>query len=344
MRKLAERMTKHAPKKRTVIGAVTDAAGDMFLGTLTTGLAAVILGFDVVPSLAAKISEILGEDTEHGTHRVHVPEAGLNPKGVVVTAHGTTQHAGSFQKLAEHLTDNGYVVVSVDLCGHGARFHEEQRDPEVDYEKSVRLLVRTFRQLRRKFRALPLFCIGESVGASVAARAVGESPGLVSGMVLCSSGVRPCIFDPFLTVPDFVKGVFQLNKQMDLKRYISRYSSDDHRVSNEMVADPLSRVTMTPRELVRTAWFLKQTASAVRKIDPSIPVLVVQGALDSIVAKHGIKDIVKNLRTRKKEIVVLAGAGHVLLGTSFLKPAVVDSLTKWLDSQTKSMRTTPERA
>lgn len=337
-------MTKHASNKRTVVGAVRDTAGDLFLGTLTTGLAAVILGFDLLPALAGKLADIFGEDGEHCTHRVHVPEAGLHPKGVVVTAHGTTQHAGSFQKLAEHLTGNGYVVVSVDLCGHGARFHEEQRDPEVDYEKSVRLLVRTFRELRKRFRALPLFCIGESVGASVAARAVGESPGLVSGMVLCSSGIRPCIFDPFLTVPDFVKGVFRLNKQMDLKRYISRYSSDDLRVSDEMVADPLSRVTMTPRELVRTAWFLKQTPSAVRKIDPSVPVLVVQGAVDSIVAKHGIKDIVKNLRTRKKEIVVLAGAGHVLLGTSFLKPAVVESLTNWLDSQTRSVRSIPERA
>lgn len=328
-------MNNTRANKSSLVGAVRDTAGDMFLGTLTTALAAVILGFDVVPFIAGKLSDIFSGDVEHDKHHIHMPSSERRRKGIVVTAHGTTQHAGSFHKLAEHLTESGYVVVSVDLCGHGRRFHSA-RDREVDYERSVRELVRTFRVLRKTFHELPLFCIGESVGAAVAAKAVGNSPGLVNGMVLCSSGIRPALFDPLLTVPDFVKGVFRLNTQMDLSRYISRYSSDDHRVSNEMVSDPLSRVTMTPRELVRTAWFLGQTASAARKIDPSVPVLVVQGSNDGIVAKHGIKDILRNLRSQKKEVVVLPGAGHVLMGTSFIKPAVVESLTRWLDSHVPS--------
>ncbi len=328
------------PKKRDFARMVRDRAGDLFFGGLTTGLATVILGLDIGVTVGAAIADLATGGVEPGRSTVFVPEPNVARRGVVVTAHGTTQHAGSFKKLAEHLNSRGYVVVSMDLRGHGRNYHGvrgKKSEREVNYEKSVKDLIRTCRMVRADFPGLPIYCVGESVGASVATKAVASKPGLVDGIVLCSTGARPYIFNPLLVVPDFVKGIFQLDEPIDVSRYIDRYSSDDRRVSNEMIADPLSRISLTPRELLRTAWFLGSTPSSARKIDPAIPVLLVQGSIDNLVAKHGMGEILRNLKSSKKEMVVLHGAGHVLLGTSYLKPALVEALITWLD--THSART-----
>lgn len=318
--------------KRNLARTVQNTAGDIFLGGLTTSLSAVILGLDLGTAVASRVPS--GTSDQQSKTRVYVPDPGVQRRAVIVAAHGTTQHAGSFQKLAEHLTACGYVLVAVDLRGHGRHYHNSagtQSEREVNYEKSVRDFIRTCKRVRADYPNLPLFCFGESVGASVASKAVASKPGLADGIVLCSTGARPYVLNPTLTVPDFVKGIFQLNEPLDVSRYIAKYSTEDDRVSEEMIGDPLSRVAMTPRELVRTAWFLATTPVSARKIDPSIPVLLIQGSIDNLVAKHGMQEIMKNLRSRKKELVVVPGAGHILMGTSFLKPALVEALLQWLD-------------
>ncbi len=262
-----------------------------------------------------------------------------NAKGVVITVHGTTQHSGSFETLAKHLVANGFIVVSVDLRGHGARYHLPKPgsntaiERRVDYSRSAEDLIAIFKQARRKYHGLPLFCIGESVGAGVATRAAGSSPGLLDGMILCSAGTRPCVFNPFMVANDFVKGIWRLDHLMDVSRYIDRYSADDKRVSNEMISDPLSRIRLTPREILQTAFFIRRTPESAKKIDPSLPVLIVQGELDHIVGSHQVNAILKNLPSLDKKIVLLPKCGHVLLGTSYLKPVVLDSVTDWLTEE-----------
>ncbi|MBY0549892.1 MAG: alpha/beta fold hydrolase [Candidatus Obscuribacterales bacterium] len=269
--------------------------------------------------------------------RVYAPPADQKTKGIIVTVHGTTQHAGSFQSLAEHLVGNGFTVLSCDLRGHGLRYHgggEEavtKADRVVNYEKSADDLVATFKQIRSDYPGLPVYCIGESVGAGVVTRAAGSSKGLVDGMILCSAGTRPCFFNPVMVVTDFFKYIWRLDKPMDVARYIDHYSADDKRVSNEMIADPLSRIKLTPREILRTGWFIRRTPAAAKHVDPNVPVLIVQGKIDHIVGNHSIKAILKNLPTTNKTIVELPKCGHVLLGTSYLKPQVVESVTGWLN-------------
>lgn len=262
---------------------------------------------------------------------------GEKARGVVITVHGTTQHAGSFETLAGHLMKERFVMVAVDLRGHGARYHRTKPgsgaapvERRVDYTRSSDDLVAIFRQAKRRFPGLPLFCIGESVGAGVATKAAGNAPGLLDGLILCSAGGRPCFFNPLMVANDFVKGIWRLDHLMDVSRYIDRYSADDKRVSDEMISDPLSRIQLTPREILQTAFFIRRTPESAKKVDPSLPVLIVQGEIDHIVGAHRVKSIMKNLPSRDKQIVVLPKCGHVLMGTSFLKPEVIESVTKWL--------------
>lgn len=263
------------------------------------------------------------------------------PKAVIVAVHGTTQHAGSFGVLAQHLVQQGFVFIALDLRGHGERYYKAfagQPNFRVDYNKSADDLGELLNKTRSTYPGLPVFCIGESVGATVACYMSARYPKAADGIILCSPGSRPRCFNPLMVVPDFVKGITHLDEHMDVSRYIDKYSSDDKRVSDEMIADPLSRINLTPKEVLRTAFFIRTAPKAALSVDPNASYLVIQGEKDGIVSTSSTRDIFKNLTSEHKQLIEFKDAGHVLLGTSYLKPQVVDSVTNWLTNQTDLMR------
>ncbi|MBX9689529.1 MAG: lysophospholipase [Candidatus Obscuribacterales bacterium] len=254
----------------------------------------------------------------------------------------TTRRQLCFGTLAQHLASQGFVFIGLDLRGHGERFYKAfagQPNHRVDYDKSADDLGTLLTKVHATYPNLPVFCLGESVGAAVATHCAGRHKGLMDGIILCSPGTRPRVFNPFMVVPDFIKGITHLDIPMDVSKYIDHYSSDDKRVSDEMIADPLSRIKMTPKEILRTAFFIRTTPEAAKEVAPDVPVLIVQGELDGIVSKKSTNAILKNLPGDNKQLVEFKDAGHVLLGTSYLKPQVVDSVTKWLTEQTAANRT-----
>ena len=252
--------------------------------------------------------------------------------------HGTTQHSGSFELFANHLSSLGFKVVAYDMRGHGRWYHNQRTFDEgdhVNYSRSSQDLIVLLTHLRVKYPTLPLFCIGESIGGAVAVRAGSANPGLVDGLVLVSPGTKPCNFNPVMVAKDFVKGVTHLDRLMDVTRYITRYSSDDNRVTKEMVTDPLSRTRLTGKEVLQTGYFISTTPKFASKLADHISVLIIQGEEDRIVSANTIKSIYKNLHSKNKSVVYLPECGHVLLGTSFLKPLVVSSISQWLVQRSK---------
>jgi len=259
-------------------------------------------------------------------------------RGVVVMVHGTTQHSGSFELFANHLSGLGFKVVAYDMRGHGRWYHNQTSFDEgdhVNYSRSTNDLIVLLTHIRVKYPTLPLFCIGESIGGAVSVRAGSANPGLVDGLVLVSPGSKPCTFNPVMVAKDFAKGITHLDRLMDVTRYIRRYSSDDNRVTKEMVDDPLSRTELTGKEVLQTGYFISTTPKFAGKLADHISVLIVQGEEDRIVSPKTIKTIYKNLHVRNKAIVYLPDCGHVLLGTSFLKPQVVSSISNWLVTRSK---------
>jgi acylglycerol lipase len=278
-------------------------------------------------------------------HRLHIDrwqDKSLAPRAVVVAVHGTTQHAGSFSSFAQRLTSQGFIFISLDLRGHGERFYKAfagQPNRRIDYDKSADDLGCLLKKVKATYPKLPVYCLGESVGSAVATLCAGRYKGTMDGLILCSPGTRPNLWNPFMVLPDFFKGLAHLNDPMDVSRYIGHYSSDDKRVSDEMIADPLSRIKLTPKEILRTAFFIRTTSKTAKEVEPELPVLIVQGEEDGIVSANSTRKILKNLPTEHKELVEFKEAGHVLLGTSYLKPQVVESVSRWLSAQTDINRT-----
>jgi len=116
----------------------------------------------------------------------------VRTKAIVVTVHGAARHSGTFQTLGEDLAQQGYLVLSPDLRGHGQWFYEAAMpaDKIADYDASTDDLVNLIANAHNAHPQLPIFCIGESAGAAVAIRAGSRAPNL-NGLIISSIGTRP---------------------------------------------------------------------------------------------------------------------------------------------------------
>jgi alpha-beta hydrolase superfamily lysophospholipase len=257
------------------------------------------------------------------------------PKAAVVLVHGFTQEALACDALARTLARRQYLVLSMDQRGHGQWYYDKHRSAgaKADFASGIADLDNLCHAVRRQNPGLPLFCIGESCGSALVTQTLARDSELANGIVLCSPGTRPRVYSLYWVVHDFICNGFRLNRQVDIRRYIKRYASNDPRVTDEMLNDPLSRGYMSGHELFGTVAFLYRTQAAAKHVRSDIPLMVVQGSRDQILATSTVPELIKRFKTTDKEILVLPNCGHVLIGTSFVPPAVSDGIVQWLDSQ-----------
>lgn len=258
------------------------------------------------------------------------------PNAIVVAVHGLTQHSGTFETFANRLTALGYTFVALDQRGHGKWYHTNAWPEEgkyTNFEGSTNDLICLMQEIQNKFPTIPVYCLGESVGSAIAINAVELRPDLVDGLILVSAGTTPRLYAPLMVANDFIKGIQALHKQMDVTRYIMRYSSNDKRICLGMVTDPLSRQTLNPIEILKTRFFLAQALSKAKRIPPDMPVMLLTGGQDGIVDPKSTREIYDNLKSSDKKMVWLPECGHVLLGTTFLSDSVVNAISGWLSQE-----------
>jgi acylglycerol lipase len=287
------------------------------------------------PSAAAAASASFG--TPEGASFAWLVD---NPKAVVIAVHGTTQQAGCFSSLSKHLNNAGFSLIGMDLRGHGHWYYSPDAAHEkraVDYAKSAADLHELASSARSRYPNVPIFCIGESVGSTVATMAAGQHHDLFDGVILVSAGSRPGFYNPFRVTRDFLVGITDLRRPMDVSPYILKYSSEDPRITHEMVTDKLSRTTLTGKEILQTAFFIRKAPVLATKLSSTMPVLILQGQKDHIVTSSSVRTILRKLPSSNKELFVVPNCGHILLGTAFLKDSVVAHLTQWLEQQTGAM-------
>lgn len=269
------------------------------------------------------------------------------PKAAIIALHGATQQAGSFDVLANYLAEQGFVVVGLDLRGHGRWYFgpfSKVGGKAISYTQSVKDLKALAAEVRKRYPSIPLFCVGESTGAGVAMHAVAQQSNLFDGMVLASAGTRTNIFNLKLIIPDLAKGLANLDKQIDGSPYILKYASEDKRIVNEMVADPLSRSFLSGKEILKTLWFINSMQGVARKLPSNLPILLLQGGKDHIVSPATADALMRNMTSDDKRMVVFPDSGHVMLGTSYIKEPIKELVTKWLNDETTAVHVKMEMA
>jgi len=235
---------------------------------------------------------------------------------VVVLLHGGGQTRHSWKRSAERLAASGRTAVALDARGHG----ESDWHPVHDYSLDgfVGDLIEFVAQLER-----PPVLVGASLGGITALVAVGEHPGLASGLVLVDVVVRvePAgvarIRDFMTAAPD---GFASLEEVADA---IAAYNPLRPRPRN---LDGL-RKNVRQRADGRWYWhwdpaFMRIDDEPQRRIDPerlrtaaahlTIPTLIVRGVQSDVVSDAGLADMLTLIP--HAQTVDVAAAGHMVAG------------------------------
>jgi alpha-beta hydrolase superfamily lysophospholipase len=317
---------------------VRDAAGSL----KSRMLASLVLTLMSMNTSAAQAT-LIHETRSYPLGSVNLPvhywrESTKKSKAVVIAVHGTTQHGGTFSRLGEDLAKQGIMTIAPDLRGHGRWYHHNVRQgKKAYYQQSVDDLKALLTSLRTRYPDAPIYCVGESVGSAVIIRAIADLPATtVNGVVLGAAGSSPCLFNPVRVVKDFCYGITDLERELDVRKYILDYSSEDAKVTHDMVTDPLARTMLSGKEILRTKFFIGKSPQFAKRVPANLPVLMVQGEMDNIVRSSSAEKILSLMPTKNKTLYTVKACGHVVIGTPYAKPVVIKTVTNWIAAQYES--------
>jgi alpha-beta hydrolase superfamily lysophospholipase len=278
--------------------------------------------------------------------RLHLPLYEWYPKnkapsGLLLCIHGLTLHGKRFEVLGKAFAAEGFYACAPDMRGFGRCYTDTEHKFSVggddkrklDMEKSYADLVALAKMMKEKYPDIPLFAMGESLGTSYCIRIAAEHPELVDGLLLSGPTVKvnPLMFIHPANIAAAAWAVFlQPQFKMNTAPFVKNLVSNDPLIVKEMLDDPLCRKNLTIAELLKTQKFVSKTLAYATKIKADQPVLVLQGSEDRCMVPHAVTLLSKNIHSADQTVRWLHAHGHLLLETSFLRPATVDAIDIWV--------------
>ncbi|MDR3612329.1 MAG: alpha/beta fold hydrolase [Candidatus Obscuribacterales bacterium] len=250
------------------------------------------------------------------------------PRAVIVTLHGLIMHGGVFDSIARRLVNQGYIVAAPDMRGYG-RWRKGKEPCEVSYDDTFDDILGLVKKLKTQYPDLPLFCVGESLGADMSMRVASTEPGLVDGLVLSSPAIKHRSYLGPL-VANMPLLIAKPGKQIDLIPYIRKFASEDPRIIDGALNDPLVRKRLSASELVRSVSVFKASLNYAKLIPASIPILVMQGSSDRVVKSNAVVSLLGCLKSTDQTVRWFNARGHLLLETDYVYPDTMQIVTGWL--------------
>ena len=123
----------------------------------------------------------------HVKFDVYLPTVMIRYKAVVQIHHAMSEHSGRYERFAEYLAHEGFVVVVSDFPGHGTSlFNYEQGYFGIG--DATKTLVEDMHRLRNimaaRYPDLPYFMIGNQLGSLVLRQYLANYGDFVQGAIL----------------------------------------------------------------------------------------------------------------------------------------------------------------
>lgn len=286
------------------------------------------------------LSKALGMPVYHWLAR------GYRPRGIVIAIHGVAMHGRSYGSMANTLSAMGYEVYSTDLRGYGASMLTKDGGTatsptaervKLNYHKSSADLVALAERVRADHPGLPMFLLGESLGASLAIRVAATHPELADGLILSAPAVRHrCLIDSKMLWKAGLMATFPA-LQCSMVPFMNRYANGDPEIADELARDPLLRRTMSGVQVVQSCAAVRPTLALAKQITPSTPVLILQGSDDRCVKANAVVLLVGRIRSEDQTVRWFHHRGHILLETAHVKPDTMHTLCSWLDERSGAL-------
>lgn len=273
---------------------------------------------------------------------VHVPiytwSSQQDSKAIILGIHGGCLDGNTFSPIAKLLNAHGYSVVAIDMRGYGKWYHLKfgtRRDTTFHYTQSVNDIELVLSRLRVTHPGIPLFIMGESLGANMAFLVAARRPDLVDGVVAVSLTSLKVFFSPRM-VFDAIKVVTRPTAKLDIRPYLKNRLANDSGVATEHFKDPLGRDWQSFPELARSIHINMVGLAAVKHVSVDLPTLCIFGAKDRISHASRSMKIAIKAPTHDKEVVLFPDNGHVMIETPLINGPAVLVISHWLDRHVDS--------
>ena len=279
-------------------------------------------------------------------------------KAAVQIAHGLSEHAGRYDRLAQDLVQAGYAVYASDHRGHG---HSTRTPTEYGhfgardgFERVIEDMYAVNRRIAERHPDLPRVLFAHSFGSFVAQHYLGRYGDSVAAVVLSGTdygsgsllrvALGVIALERARLGPTNRSALIQkltfggYNKAFQPARTDFDWLSRDSAEVDKYVADPLSGFAMTTQawmDLIRGLRGVEDPALHAR-IPKQLPIYLFAGALDPVGrAGKGPRALAKAYERAglsKVTLKLYPGGRHEMIN-EVNRAEVVQDLVAWLDAQ-----------
>lgn len=274
---------------------------------------------------------------------------GDTPRAVIVFVHGFTMHGRRFNRLAEVLAANNFHSVSYDMYGFGRNFFTDKR-PVIDgfgskrrinYGKSHKKLVQLLTLVRKAHSDVPVYVLGESMGATPCLKVVSEHRSLVDGVILSAAAVQinPLLFvHPMSAFDATLPVVTSPHMNMRLNHFVNNLLSLDKDIKEDIKQDSEIRRRVTWIDLLKTQGYVAKSIFYAPRVKDDPPILFMVGARDLVVLPSDSRLLFSLINSKNKNYVRLKKCSHLLTETGAIKDDTVAAIFKWLEERELSKK------
>jgi acylglycerol lipase len=343
---------------------------------------ATLVGLTISTLVGPASAEVVRNDNPQieGLSEIRVREwrdTDIKPKAVAIAVHGLVLHGGVYDKLARELASRGIVVIAPDLRGYG-RWCPELKDSQygkldnatvtpvvtdgsknaiqssdgessnlsssgkISYEESYSDLKELVKGVRSQYSSLPLYVIGESLGAGMTLHLASDMPQSIDGIVLSSPAIKRRNYMEPRMVMDLTAMMLSPSKTVNVSPYIKRFASEDPLVAETALQDPLVRKKLKMTDLLKTSLLIRGNIKFASKIPAEMPVLIIQGDNDRMLNANGVVSLIGQLKSRDQTVRWFPGKGHLLLETPHIMPETIQTVSVWLTNHLEEASRTKE--
>lgn len=221
------------------------------------------------------------------------------PRAILQISHGMCEHKERYLPFMEYMAEQGYLCVIHDHRGHGKSLRK-QEDLGYFYDHGGPYLVKDLhqisREIRRRYRDLPLFLFGHSMGSLAVRVYLKYYDSEIDGLIVSGSPSRNPMTDPALLMIRLMAAVRGgrshsafADRMISLLDFPFRgeklrhaWICTDRAVVEEFNANPYCNFFFTLNGYHSLLWLMKQAyePKGWRLRNPELPVLFLSGEKD----------------------------------------------------------------